>query len=276
MYDCQTLLKLLYPYLDNELDVKEALRVQIHLDECARCRGLFEKERIFLEALREGFPAERAPASLRGRIREEIADEVPAGEARFRWGSRFGAGWGSAVRVASLLAVFFLFGAGGFFLFSKPAEHPEALTWVDLAVEAHAAVVADQKGLDVRESDPAALSAWFEGKVDVPFSLPAETGSIEMIGGRIEHVGALRVPLIVFRTGGEISSLLLGPPQPMAVGDKAAERGTLSFYTLRHHGYDVIAWSDANVSYLLVANHLRAAKEGCLLCHADEPDRNLM
>ncbi|WDT81390.1 MAG: zf-HC2 domain-containing protein [Candidatus Manganitrophus sp.] len=79
MYDCQTMTKLLYPYLDNELDVKEALRVQIHLDECARCRGLFEKERIFLEALREGFPAERAPASLRGRIREEIADEVPAG-----------------------------------------------------------------------------------------------------------------------------------------------------------------------------------------------------
>lgn len=103
MYDCQTLLKLLYPYLDNEIDVKEALRVQIHLDECAHCRGLFEKERIFLEALREGFPSERAPASLRDRIREEIADEVPAGEAGFQWGSRFGAGWGSAVRVASLL-----------------------------------------------------------------------------------------------------------------------------------------------------------------------------
>src|SRR3989338_1903119 len=75
MYDCQTLLKLLYPYLDNELDVKESIRVQMHLEECPSCRTIFEKEQVFLAWLRE-----KVISRVRGRKRppSRLSRWIPA------------------------------------------------------------------------------------------------------------------------------------------------------------------------------------------------------
>jgi len=52
MYDCETITKLLHPHLDRELDVKESLRVQAHLQECSYCREIFLTEKEFLDLLR--------------------------------------------------------------------------------------------------------------------------------------------------------------------------------------------------------------------------------
>ena len=68
MYDCQTLMKLLYPYLDGELDIKESLRVQEHLQECPYCAEVFRQEREFLQDFKASALIPSAPAHLRERL----------------------------------------------------------------------------------------------------------------------------------------------------------------------------------------------------------------
>ncbi len=50
---CEDLKHLLHPYLDGELDVKEAIRVQAHLNDCTSCRSLFRHEKEFLDNCKE-------------------------------------------------------------------------------------------------------------------------------------------------------------------------------------------------------------------------------
>jgi len=64
MYDCETISKLLHPHLDRELDVKESLRVQAHLQECSYCRDAYLAEKEFLDLLRPHIAPEPRPDFL--------------------------------------------------------------------------------------------------------------------------------------------------------------------------------------------------------------------
>ncbi len=52
MDDCSSSIKLIYPYLDGELDTKGSAMVQAHIRECAPCREAFAAEQEFLELVR--------------------------------------------------------------------------------------------------------------------------------------------------------------------------------------------------------------------------------
>jgi len=73
---CSTILQRLYPYLDGELGVKEALRVEAHLSRCRSCREAVALERRFLTTLRSHATPTPAPASMRQRVSEAIAREA--------------------------------------------------------------------------------------------------------------------------------------------------------------------------------------------------------
>jgi len=53
MYAVNSLKDLLYPYLNGELDVKEAILVHSHLKKCCDCRNLYAREKEFLDLLKE-------------------------------------------------------------------------------------------------------------------------------------------------------------------------------------------------------------------------------
>ena len=52
MNDCSNSIKLIYPYLDGELDTKGSALVQAHIRECVQCRETFADEQEFLELVR--------------------------------------------------------------------------------------------------------------------------------------------------------------------------------------------------------------------------------
>jgi anti-sigma factor RsiW len=51
-------MKLIYAFLDGELDVKETGRVQNHLQRCASCRDEFAAEHTFLGLLKSDLRAD--------------------------------------------------------------------------------------------------------------------------------------------------------------------------------------------------------------------------
>ncbi len=52
MNECATMMKLLYPHLDGELDMRDSTRVQIHLQECSSCRETVATEARFRDFAR--------------------------------------------------------------------------------------------------------------------------------------------------------------------------------------------------------------------------------
>ncbi len=76
MDECSTIMKLMHPHLDGELDPKESLRAQMHLECCTACREAFLAEKAFLDILRAQLVQQPAPPSLRQRV---VASSTRAG-----------------------------------------------------------------------------------------------------------------------------------------------------------------------------------------------------
>ena len=55
MDSCDEVRKFLHSYLDNELEVKELLQVNLHLKECRFCSKVFKEEEKFLRLFRESY-----------------------------------------------------------------------------------------------------------------------------------------------------------------------------------------------------------------------------
>jgi anti-sigma factor RsiW len=76
MYDCSSVMKLLHAHLDGELDVKESLRVQTHLQECPYCRENFVSEHAFQELVRHNASPPPAPEFARQCLSAALSREA--------------------------------------------------------------------------------------------------------------------------------------------------------------------------------------------------------
>lgn len=71
---CQEAVKRLTEFLDHELQPEEEEKVQHHLHECRGCFAAFHFEETLLHTIRERIEGVRAPAALREKILELIAE----------------------------------------------------------------------------------------------------------------------------------------------------------------------------------------------------------
>ena len=72
---CSTMVQWVYPYLDGELDLKEARRVDAHLAQCRACGDTVALERQFLDAVRSHGTPQPVPASLQSRVVAAISPD---------------------------------------------------------------------------------------------------------------------------------------------------------------------------------------------------------
>ena len=72
MKDCADIERLLYPYLDGELDVKQNLDVEAHILDCQKCCDLFNEEKRFLSVIKNGCLQEEGPPALRAKIEKML------------------------------------------------------------------------------------------------------------------------------------------------------------------------------------------------------------
>src|SRR3990172_4166540 len=76
MYDCSSMMKLMPAHLDGELDVKESIRVQTHLQECPYCRDNFVSEHAFQNLLRQNASPPPAPEFARQCLSAALSREA--------------------------------------------------------------------------------------------------------------------------------------------------------------------------------------------------------
>lgn len=73
--ECETIVRWLWPYLDQRLPESERDRVTHHLEQCEDCLSHFDFAWAFLEAVHAAHPAADPDIALRARVLSALNDQ---------------------------------------------------------------------------------------------------------------------------------------------------------------------------------------------------------
>jgi anti-sigma factor RsiW len=222
---------LLNAYIDGELDPAHVLEFERRLaDERALAD---EKARIeaLRNALRARLPRDAASPVLRRRITSLARPRTFPIDWR-------GAGWGS---MAASAAIAFAAGSIATFVAIGPDRREPTS---ELLVASHVRSLMARQTVDVESSDRHAVKPWFNGKLpESPRVLDLAAQGFPLVGGRIDVIGLVPVPTLVYRARQHVISLTAIPSSRRAV----APRGPID-------GYNVVEWTDGPLAYWAVSD----------------------
>jgi anti-sigma factor RsiW len=223
---CAEASQLIGPWVDDELDVRSAVELSLHLARCAEC----ERERSEVLALRDT-ARERLPLDDPSpQLDRRVWEAVRAAARRSRHWVRDAGLMAAAACVAVAVTVSLQRGSG-------------ALR--DEIVDAHVRSLQVQHLTDVASSDQHTVKPWFHGKID--FACPtrdfSEQGFV-LAGGRLDVVGGRAVAAIVYRRRQHVLNLFVWP----------AERGETEARSFTARGYRIASWAQAGLEYRLVSD----------------------
>jgi anti-sigma factor RsiW len=221
--NCNQASQLLHAYLDDELDLATALRVEGHLPSCPKCRGELESVRAIARGVAQAAPYYSAPSDFRDRLQQAIRCESREGEAAPRetivtpW-------WRRSMALSAMAAVLVL--ALGAVLMFLPARAPNAQ--VAELVDAHVRSLEASHLLDVESTDQHTVKPWFTGKLDFsPPVIDLATEGFPLVGGRLDYLDQNPVAALIYRRGKHVINVFIRP-------------GEASAQTLSVHGFNLV------------------------------------
>ncbi|HEV2110106.1 MAG TPA: anti-sigma factor [Gammaproteobacteria bacterium] len=230
---CQELEALLHPYLDGELTPDQRRDVETHLPGCADCRARLKDWRALHTALQAPELRFKASDTLRQRLHGEL-DKADARRSRERWPL-----WAAAAAVAvvsvGLLSWTLLPAAGG--------DEDDAM--VDAAVAQQQQAVSAKHLTDLASSDPAAIQAFFKGKLAyVPPVHDFAAEGYALVGARLDKVKDEPAAALTYRHGADYVTVFVCP------AEKHRDTG---LDTDTQDDYHVVYWTRGGLSFWTVS-----------------------
>lgn len=240
MYDCSEIHKLLHPSLDRELDIKESLRVQTHLKDCAPCRERLLDEQELLTLLPTILAPSPAPTALRQAVDDTLSREVQRlDQARRRWRALVSPAMLAAL---VLLALFF----------TVPRPHVPPV--VKIALAEHRLYMKNPSLLQIKSADVPALTLALEQRLPFPIHVPSNTTADVRLDGADVRTAPIPSVVLAYQVNASPVSLLITAPREIPVSN--AETRTFKktlFHSTSLEGLQVLQWSDHRHTYVLVA-----------------------
>ena len=231
---CQVAREWVPQMLDNELDSAQRQELERHLASCVNCAEAFDRAAVLREKIRGDLPYFSAPEALTGRVREALRGEKKRAA---QW--TLPDWWRTAAGIAAVLTVAVLF-------WSRPGPEP-VLGLANEVVTAHVRSMQPGHLIDVPSSDRHTVKPWFNGKLDfAPRVEDLTAKGFELQGGRLDYLHGRTVAALIFERRRHAINLFIAP----GVGGAAR---------LSIHGYNLIEWTDAGMSYWAVSE-LNAAE----------------
>ena len=232
--ECQKSKRLLDVYVDGELDAGTMVELDVHVESCEACRALVVLSRRLKSELRS-LSTVRAPDSL-ARAVEKLARRPRRMKI---------AAMASLPPLAAAAAV-------ALFLFSQPSSEVSTAGMASLVsdvVERHVGNLP----MEVTQSDPNQVAAWFDRKVSFPVRAPAlglRGASLE--GGRISNVRDRQAAHINYQFGGHrVSMMIFNPDQLDFSGGQIVRAGERDVWVGRRNGYNVAIVIDNDMAYAI-------------------------
>jgi anti-sigma factor RsiW len=232
---------LIHGYLDGELDLESALRLEAHLKGCAGCSQALENHKALGRTLKSGPLYFGAPRNLEQRIRTALAESklpvsLPGGL------QRQAATWklpklswvfmGVAASLALVVIVALRFGP------RLPNPSPEQLV-VQEVLASHVRSLMANHLTDVPSSDQHTVKPWFNGKLDFsPSVVDLSAQGFPLVGGRLDYLDGRPVAALVYQRRKHFINLFIWPATQQSV-EKA----------FMQQGYNLIRWSKSGMTY---------------------------
>jgi anti-sigma factor RsiW len=219
---------LLNPYLDSEVDLLTAVRMEEHIAECAGCgrqyRDLQELRRAIAEADLDFSPS----AGLARRVlaaRSRAAGIVP-------WWRR---SWTLAAAAAAVLILLFV-----------PTRLPRTGAVENREVlDSHLRSLMASHLVDVPSSDRHTVKPWFQGRLSFSPNVPdLSAEGFVLTGGRLEVLQRAPAAAIVYKRRNHVINVFVAP----ANETDAPPRGQSS------EGYNLVTWVKGGLSYWAVSD----------------------
>ena len=211
----------LHPYLDNELEADDALRVHAHLAGCAACNASHDAFKALRQAIKKKAPYYAAPPLLKQRITASHKS------ARVRDAMRT---WTLPAFSATALAASLLL------FLAIPQEQTGDLT--DEVVSSHVRSLMEQHLMDVVSTDKHTVKPWFTGKID--FTPPvydfAEQG-YPLVGGRLDYLDHKTVAALIYHRNKHVINVFVYP----------GDNGAPGFKTSSRRGYNLVTWQQGQL-----------------------------
>jgi anti-sigma factor RsiW len=276
MRTCDDIRERLTLYLDNELQDDERLRVATHVQSCASCSGLVDKELAFLNGIRSSAPLHTASADLKTTIAEIIAGPGRPIRvySRLKW---------IVAAAAALLVVATPFLIWRFVRQSNRSANGGPSAFALRAVESHLRHMRGQLPLEIESSNPQDISTWFANKVNFNLKLPSyqESSGQDKVytleGARLVGYQNDYAAYVAYRMKERPISLVItsdSVARPSG-GEQIASRG-LSFHYNSIDGFKVITWSDRGLTYALVSDLEERGQQSCIVCHQGTKDQDFI
>lgn len=233
---CHELDQRLYPYLDGEYAPPERLDVEAHLTACADCSGRVASERHIQATLQARIEetAASAPESLRAALLAnlKLADRHVQRASWLRWGA------------TALLAA-----AAGVSYFSLRPD-PRDRFMDDAALR-----YSRRLPYEVEGGNPAAVEAWFDGKLDYRVPVP-RLSHATLAGARLSNLKEREAAYIGYQAAG-LSDAALRRVGVFVMDDSAEELSTTRWPDVQvreARGYRVASWRSGGMVYELVSD----------------------
>ena len=223
---------LVHAYVDGELDPAHALEVERKMARDTVLAAEHARVETLRRLIRERLPREQAPQGLTRRI---AAIGVPQ---TARWASH--PSW-RALAASVVLAVFLASGSTWFALRPGPTA-----TVADMIVANHLRALMAPQPADVASSDQHTVKPWFDGRIpQSPRVVDLSQQGFPLVGGRIDVIGRVPVPTLVYRRRQHLISLSSVPSGASAILE-AVPRAIA--------GYNIVSWTDDGLTYWAVSD----------------------
>lgn len=235
---CDETQELVHAYVDQELDVVTALKLDRHLAECPSCQSVYRRYHELHKLIQREAVSFRAPKSLedsvRGSLRTGTVSDRGAARGKFQGWLR----WLPPVAVAALLVTV----AVGIWRVRSRSDSETIATQI---VSSHIRSLITDHVSDVVSSDRHTVKPWFSGKLDFsPVVLDLSSQGFPLVGGRLDYVDGRPVATLVYRRRQHIINLFEWPSQNLG-----SSSGTMTI-----NGFNIAHWTGSHMTWWAVSD----------------------
>jgi mycothiol system anti-sigma-R factor len=230
----------LHAYLDGELDAAGMATFERHLETCADCAAALEAEEGLRRSLQQAELYERAPESLRRKVRIATAPTPARASAHpgaWRW-----------LAIATALIIAILWGSRSFFPIIKS---PQQAAWTTTLLDAHLRSLQPGHLTDVESTDQHTVKPWFDGKLDIaPPVRDFATDGFPLVGGRLDVIEGRTVAALVYGRRKHMVNVFVWKSQDTVPYSDSGERQGYHWVSWQKDGFTFCAVSDVSLPEL--------------------------
>jgi anti-sigma factor RsiW len=230
---CPDVQALLHGYLDGELGLVSALRLERLLQDCPGCGEGHQRLQALQGALRAAALRWEAPPSLEGRVRSILCEPGRRPLLLFVLSHWRLAAAAALVALVSLALVRTWMTPGADDLLAHQV------------IAAHVRSLLAQNRVDVPSADGHTVKPWFQGRLDFPPEVrDLEAEGFRLVGGRLDYLDNRPVAALVYQRREHLVNLFTWP---------AARDGDQAPGTAACQNYDLVRWAQGGMNYWAVS-----------------------